>query len=228
MGSAEAPHNDNNYSDQHQIVYSPSKLSLLISRPSKPPETPPRQTNVSIPFQWEEAPGKPRPIHTKSEPRSDSSNNIARRALELPPRLLFSEAKLSNSSNLPSPTTVLDGPYVGRAMSFTTSYRSPRLVGKEQFGSTRWSSFRKNKEECFEGSFDFSTTSVFDDHAGSASNKAKIARIGRRGSFFSLSQTRTHLWASIYESFKQVVPWKRRQEKQRKWAPRRIDTSHLT
>lgn len=186
MGS-EAP-------DYDSQIYSPSKLSLLISRPIKPPETPPPppRTAVSIPFQWEEAPGKPRPYYTESEPKSTESTT--RKALELPPRLLFSDSKVSN---LPSPTTVLDGPYVGRAMSFTTSYRSPRLVGKDtwngNFGSSRWSGFRKNRED-FEGSFDFSTSSVLDEPAfhGDTTTKAKIAKVRRR----------THLWVSHFYYYK--------------------------
>ncbi|XP_028790055.1 uncharacterized protein At4g00950-like [Neltuma alba] len=206
----------------HQI-YSPSKLSMLISRPIKPPEAAPLPsppTAVSIPFRWEEAPGKPRPCHTRSEPDS-----CGRRALELPPRLVFPESK---ASNVHSPTTVLDGPYVGRAVSFTTSYRSPRMVGKDQwngnFGSSRWSSSGKNRRQEYGASIDFSNGLTFWDDGGFESNttvKAKIAKIGRRGSLFNLSQSRSHLWASIYESLKQVVPWKRKQEKQRKWDLRR-------
>ncbi|XP_054799082.1 uncharacterized protein At4g00950-like [Prosopis cineraria] len=204
----------------HQI-YSPPKLSMFISRPIEPPEAaplPPPPTTVSIPFQWEEAPGKPRPCHTQSEP-----DRCGRRALELPPRLVFPEAKVPN---VLSPTTVLDGPYVGRAMSFTTSYRSPRMVGKDHwngnFGSSRWTGSRKNTRQQFGGSIDFSNGSTFWDDRGfeaSTTAKAKIAKVGRRGSLFSLShsQSRSHLWASIYESLKQAVPWKRKQEKQRKW-----------
>lgn len=51
------------------------KLSLF-SLPKKPPElpgmvTPPLQTAVSVPFQWEEAPGRPRPSCTRdSKPPS--------------------------------------------------------------------------------------------------------------------------------------------------------------
>ncbi|KAJ7959359.1 DUF688 domain-containing protein [Quillaja saponaria] len=131
----------------------PPKLSLF-SLPSKPPEppgmlTPPLQTTASIPFQWEEAPGKPRPCNTRSKPKSA-------RSLELPPRLLISHQ--AEITKMPSPTTVLDGPYVGRTMSFWFSFRSPDDLGKNgHFRSRRWSSFRKNKE-VLEGSFDFSSS----------------------------------------------------------------------
>ena len=172
--------------------HTPPKLPLLISRPGKTPDmpTPTPETAVSVPFKWEEAPGKPRPCHNESKPQSTVT-----RTLELPPRLLFSEAKVSNA---PSPTTVLDGPYVGRAMSFTTSYRSPRGVSKEQwsggFGSSRWSSFRKNKEE-FEGSSDFLNSSA-DGCGNDGNSKVKITRVRRRESFFSLSHTKINLWVS--------------------------------
>ncbi|KAI4307097.1 hypothetical protein L6164_030321 [Bauhinia variegata] len=193
-----------------QQNHMPLTLSLGISRPSKPPEllekeTPRPKTTVSVPFQWEEAPGKPRPCHTESQPETKSA---AVRTLELPPRLLFLEAKVSS---LPSPTTVLDGPYVGRAMSFTTSYRSPRGLGNDNFGSRRWSSFRKNSVDV-EGTIDFSSSTV-DSRMSDGGTKVKITRVRRRGSFFNLSSTRTHLWASIYEGLKQAAPWRRKQEK---------------
>ncbi|KAK7350979.1 hypothetical protein VNO77_10084 [Canavalia gladiata] len=186
-----------------ELTYSATKLSLLISPPSLPPETPPPPNTVSVPFQWEEAPGKPRHNHTQSEP----GKNV--KTLELPPRLLFLHTNLDG----PSPTTVLDGPYVGRAMSFTTSYRTPREYWNSSFGSTRWSGFKKiskEEEEEDEGSFDFS------GHC-TVKPKVKITRVPKRGTFLTLSKPRSHLWASIYESFKQVVPWRRRQQTQKKW-----------
>ncbi|CAJ1972262.1 unnamed protein product [Sphenostylis stenocarpa] len=178
----------------------PPKLSLLtISRASMLPElpTPPPRTAVSVPFEWEEAPGKPRPCHSRSKPKA--SGDVAR-TLELPPRLVSLEAKAS------SPTTVLDGPYVGRAMSFTSSYRPPKDTWNANFASKRWSALKKNDPG--EGRFDFSSWTVDGTH------KVKITRVRRRGSFLSLSHGSA--WASIYESFKQVVPWKKRKnEKQR-------------
>ncbi|KAJ7965330.1 DUF688 domain-containing protein [Quillaja saponaria] len=141
---------------EHELSSGP-KLALF-SLPSKPSETPgllspPSQTTASIPFQWEEAPGKPRPCNTQFKPNSA-------RSLELPPRLLFSgQAKVTN---MPSPTTVLDGPYVGQNLSFSSSFRNPADSVKSSgyFGSRRWSSFRKNNKEVVESNFDFSA-SVF-------------------------------------------------------------------
>lgn len=192
------------HSEKTEPSYTPpTKFSLLISRPSMPPESsspppPPPQTTVSVPFKWEEAPGKPRHCHTESEPE-----NSVVKTLELPPRLLFLDG--------PSPTTVLDGPYVGRAMSFTSSYRTPRANWNSNFGSSRWSGYKKITTQDSEGIFDFSPnfTTV---------PNIKITRVSRRPSFWTLSKPRSHMWASIYESFKQVVPWRRKQQTQRKCA----------
>ncbi|XP_075647670.1 uncharacterized protein At4g00950 [Castanea sativa] len=193
------------------------KLSLF-SLPSKPPEptgmlTPPLRIQASVPFQWEEAPGKPRPC-TKTTTESSSKPKCAR-SLELPPRLLLSESKMTNT---PSPTTVLDGPYVGRSISFRFPLRSPEgLVGKkmakDKGGSMRWGSFRKTKE-VVEGIFDFSSYPVVDSGGGGGGGdtKIKITRVKKRsGSFLNLSHTKPPFLANIYESLKQAVPWRRRQ-----------------
>ncbi|XP_045816005.1 uncharacterized protein At4g00950-like [Trifolium pratense] len=171
--------------------------SEIATSPSPP------HTTISIPFKWEEAPGKPRHCHTQSELNNNTVTTTT--TLELPPRLLFLDSKL----NVPSPTTVLDGPYVGRAMSFTSSYRTPRENWNSNFGSSRWSGLKKINKEGEEGSLDFS-----------GQNKVKISRAGagaagKDGS--PVSKAKSHLWASIYGSFKQVVPWRRRKETQRKW-----------
>ncbi|KAL1344266.1 hypothetical protein HN51_018125 [Arachis hypogaea] len=191
-----------------------SRLSMLISsRPTTPPDSPPPPPHtapVSVPFKWEEAPGKPRqPCHV------DTNEKDSNRSLELPPRLLFLEYSNSNnkvsSMDVPSPTTVLAGPYVGRAMSFTTSYRTPRDTHNSfsTFGSARFPTSTNIPHHHPEGTFDF-----FPPHHN------KKVKFPRR--YLSLSNnhpnTNSHFWASIYESFKQMVPWKRKQEKQRKRA----------
>ncbi|KAE8676184.1 putative RWP-RK domain-containing protein [Hibiscus syriacus] len=173
------------------------KLSLY-SFPSKGKEplgmiTPPIHVSVSIPFQWEEAPGKPRRPYRSSDNETDTSSRSkpnAARCLELPPRLL-AESKIAN---MPSPTTFLDGPdecwFVSNSLSFrkSGSLRSldNKRVNKEipKSGSTRWGSFKKSGR-VVQGSFSSSTP---------------VADGGDTE-------------ASIYESFKQVVPWRRRNEK---------------
>lgn len=181
----------------------PPKLSLLtISRvpPPELPTPPPSRTAVSVPFEWEEAPGKPRLCHTRSElkPSDAADVDVARRTLELPPRLVLSE----------SPTTVLDGPYVGRTVSFTSPYR---LSSKDAWSSdANFASNRWKKSDPEEGSFDFSSWTM------EGTRKVKITRVRRKGSFSGLSHGGSHLLASIYESFKHVVPWKRKTRKAEK------------
>ncbi|KAF5442720.1 hypothetical protein F2P56_035347 [Juglans regia] len=213
MGSSE-PDNEASSTPKLSLFSLPSKL---LDQESTGMLTPPLRATASVPFHWEEAPGKPR------QPcAADSKPETAARILELPPRLLLSESK---SMNMPSPTTVLDGPYVlGRTVShsYRFSFRSPdqdvgrRLTSKERgghFRSMRWGSFRKNKQ-VFQGSFDFSSSSVIDgDHGGGNNTKGKITRVRRKGSFLSLANTSSHLLASVYESFKQVVPWRRTSER---------------
>ena len=177
------------------------KLSLY-SFPSKPPEprgtlTPPLRIQASVPFQWEEAPGKPRPC-TKTTTESSSKPKCAR-SLELPPRLLLSESKMTNTS---SPTTVLDGPYVGRSISFRFSLGSlegleGKKLAKDKGGSLRWGSFRKTKE-VVEGTFDFSSYPVVDSGGGGGGGaKMKIPRVKKRsGSFSNLSHTKPHFLVS--------------------------------
>ncbi|CAI9302274.1 unnamed protein product [Lactuca saligna] len=100
-------------------VSTPPKLSLF-SLPTKPSTlqdgpTPPPNTVATIPFLWEEAPGKPRrPTSTDDPPKSKTV-----RSLDLPPRLTTTvgtaTSNVTNSSGgieiIPSPTTVLGGPY---------------------------------------------------------------------------------------------------------------------
>ncbi|KAK1431608.1 hypothetical protein QVD17_08083 [Tagetes erecta] len=106
-----------------QPLSTPPKLSLF-SLPYKPPIpdglTPPLNTAVAIPFLWEEAPGKPRSTLSGDPPKSKTV-----RSLDLPPRLValspanngnIHRDKLGNNVGIdviPSPTTVLGGPYEG-------------------------------------------------------------------------------------------------------------------
>ncbi|GMP24905.1 hypothetical protein CsSME_00002007 [Camellia sinensis var. sinensis] len=204
----------------------PPKLPLfsLPSKPHEPPGmvTPPLQTLASVPFHWEEAPGKPRPCTSKPK---------AVRCLDLPPRLL-NEAKITNT---PSPTTVLDGPYSARSLSHTlsfsmgkASFRSPeagvvrKQIGKERwnFSSWRWpGSFKQNAGAVDDGgSFDFSpSVGCGPCESGPCESDAleesevKTSKVRKRSSFFGSSKS--NLWTSIYESVKQAVPWRHKQQK---------------
>ncbi|KAH9780030.1 hypothetical protein KPL71_007921 [Citrus sinensis] len=221
------------------------KLSLL-SLPSnnkaaismEPPGmlTPPIKVLASVPFQWEEAPGKPRPCRAAAGDDGESKPKNVVRCLELPPRLL-NEAKVA-SSGMPSPTTVLDGPYVGgggRSFRKGGSFRGPApesTWGRKErvlFGSSRWGSFKKNSNNSKEvvlgigSGFDFLFPDVEGDAGGDRSygggdrcNKdgTRVKMVSKRSVSFrnSISQTKSRFLTSICEGFKQVVPlsWSRR------------------
>ncbi|KAJ4728096.1 DUF688 domain-containing protein [Melia azedarach] len=102
-------------------MHSPERPGML---------TPPLHTSAAVPFRWEEEPGKPKPC-TALATIPDSENDLSQKCLELPPRLLLMDA---NMTKLSSPTTVLDGPYVGRSSRFQgPSFR----MSSECYGSFR-------------------------------------------------------------------------------------------
>ncbi|KAL2511274.1 hypothetical protein Adt_16874 [Abeliophyllum distichum] len=182
--------------------------------------TPPLHTLASVPFQWEEEPGKPRPctaLITLPNPK-----NTETKCLELPPRL-FMESSTKNTKT-PSPTTVLDGPYVSKPRLSSSSFRSLREADKGSFDSTSSRSPEKGqlrtvvlckKEHKRRGIFDSwgkksralkgRKKEIGDDNA---ETKAKIGKLTRNGSFSSFNQARSHLWDAICEGFKQLIPWK--------------------
>ncbi|KAA8520763.1 hypothetical protein F0562_014965 [Nyssa sinensis] len=213
------------------------KLPLFSIPPMQSPEpsgmlTPPLYTSASVPFRWEEEPGKPRPcaILTLCNP-----NNNGPKCLELPPRLLM-ESKFTKT---PSPTTVLDGPYVGRPIFQSSSFR---FIG-ERLGSFGSSSSlspergqlgamvlskRGHKERGFFGTRGQRTLKIKvcekDVEGGSCvfSSSMDIAddessnpgvKMTRNGSFTTLSQPRSPFWAAIYKGFKHVIPWSRKSKK---------------
>lgn len=166
--------------------------------------TPPLHALASVPFKWEEQPGKPRPctdIIVRPEPA---------KCLEPPP--------CSKMAKMPSPTTVLDGPYnLGRPKfssfrifrekqrSFDSSSGSgggsPHssvdvLVGKKSNGRLKMSrpfgrSLRK-KDGDDGGIFGFSPPSSFGGFDDSVFVEGKMTR---NGSFSSFSQpASTPLW----------------------------------
>ncbi|CAA2981680.1 uncharacterized protein At4g00950 isoform X2 [Olea europaea var. sylvestris] len=222
--------------EDHYEPSSTPKLYLykLPCKPRQPQEmvTPPLQTSVSVPFQWEEAPGKPRATAALSEQAITTTPPPAKyksaRCLDLPPRLLTINHDTGKSTVLPSPTTVLDGPYVDQTVSNTCSFsfRREPLVGLEEgifggvksksrkektkFGSWRWGSSTEN-EKPVRGSFDFSN-SLRDVPAND--KNVKITRISKKSrSFFNFSSRNSNSWADIFSSFKLASPWRCKQEK---------------
>ncbi|KAF9598604.1 hypothetical protein IFM89_028273 [Coptis chinensis] len=222
-----------------EAVPEPSSTPKIsyFSLPSQEPEppgmlTPPLRPPSSIPFFWEEAPGKPRNTTTNITTNTTTfSKPSSARCLELPPRLL-SEVK---STNMPSPSTVLDGPYIARSVSHSAVFARERLASFQELGSI--SKRRESKEKGYFAAWGRKSTKrstrVCEDSCAISScpsslggagdsediTKVKITRFRRTGSLFNLSSSsrpHSHLWASIYGTFKQVVPRPWRSRKTRK------------
>ncbi|KAF8008419.1 hypothetical protein BT93_K2177 [Corymbia citriodora subsp. variegata] len=197
------------------------RLSLfsLPRKPLEPPGmlTPPLHSKVvSVPFKWEEAPGKPRPCCHAAVPKPKPPPAAAAAAgcLELPPRLLNDAARVAATPSSTAAQHELSFRKLGR------SFRSPESCSKRDirdrvaFASTRWGFHGKERtSRIMEGSPGISFPVLFGSGGEESIAKVKITRVSRRRSFFSLSETKSHLWASIYGGLKQVVPWRRSQDK---------------
>ncbi|KAJ8748451.1 hypothetical protein K2173_003346 [Erythroxylum novogranatense] len=199
----------------HGLVQSPERSGTL---------SPPLYTSASVPFRWEEEPGKPRHCTTPSN-TVDSSP----KCLEPPPRLLL-DAYIARQ---PSPITVLDGPYMGRSSrfqsfsfriirrerhgSFRRSCSSPQrsqlgatvFNKKGVFGSWRWGTRAfKGKREVVGGSshvfpslFDREADNEEEDNNGS--KLLKFTKTKRPGSFSAVSHAKPPFWVSshVFNSF---------------------------
>ncbi|KAF5743790.1 hypothetical protein HS088_TW08G00378 [Tripterygium wilfordii] len=195
----------------------------------------PLHTAASVPFRWEEVPGKPRPCSTLI-------NIPTQKCLELPPRLLMD----AETAKLSSPSTVLEGPYMGRSRFQSTSFSlkresfrkiwSPQVgkfdplvlsngdgkTGKVGFGSWRWgkSPFKGKCEvvvgnhvfpSSVDGESDINTED--DDESCKKRNVKTTTEMKRSGSYTISPPARPHFWATVYEGLKKVVPWKTRKLK---------------
>ncbi|CAH1416459.1 unnamed protein product [Lactuca virosa] len=188
-------------SDVESDPISIPKLQLFSMALPRLPEpsgmlTPPLQTSASVPFRWEEQPGKPRPctdliLHT--------TTTAVNRCLELPPRLTMVESNIITKT--PSPTTVLDGPGdTGGAGN-----------GKSIFSSSsfRFARERRRKGQR-QGSFDSNCSGVWsptDDSSGGghqlllpAGDKQEQQKVGR-GLFGSFRLRGSHKPKDVKDSF---------------------------
>ncbi|GMH19754.1 hypothetical protein Nepgr_021595 [Nepenthes gracilis] len=198
--------------EEEPITAAKLSLSLLPRhRPSSEPPgmvTPPLQAMASVPFQWEEAPGRPRFLNSGSSPFKPKSA----RCLDLPPRLLGG----GQVADTPTPVAVSAGPYTAApALPYGgagRSYGRREHKDKGAFGSCSWrrsvvgSGNKENTEVC-EGKLDFS------DPAHDSFVSVNIKRFRRKSSLLSLSRTSSHLLERLYESFRQMIPRRRDQEK---------------
>ncbi|CAK9161443.1 unnamed protein product, partial [Ilex paraguariensis] len=207
------------------------KLALFSIPPMQSPVhsgmlTPPLHTSASVPFRWEEEPGKPRPCTALI---TLPPNNNGPKCLELPPRLLM-ESKITKT---PSPTTVLDGPDEDKSIFSSSSFRfirkfegsfnstvsSPErgqlgtiVLGKRSgnktrrgfFGSWRLKTLKGSSGNkhvggdsfVFPSSIDVADHCNIDDDQCGSTTRVKRARIRSNGSFSTLSQARSHFWAA--------------------------------
>ncbi|KAK8711361.1 hypothetical protein V6N13_146645 [Hibiscus sabdariffa] len=206
----------------HAQMHSPERSGTL---------TPPFYVSAaSVPFRWEEEPGKPKPCTTLATFSSTPSES-GRKCLELPPRLLLD----TKVTKLSSPTTVLEGPYMGRARFQSSSFR----MGSECYGSFRSAgsaspemvqpgtmvlSKRGYKEKGFLGSWrrtmkarprrEVTGNSYVFAASGDGGSECNRHRQGE-DSFPSFSHSKSHFWESVYEGLMQVVPWSKREKKDR-------------
>ncbi|AEE85396.1 hypothetical protein AtNW77_Chr4g0305621 [Arabidopsis thaliana] len=185
---------DFEFDDQERFCATPKLplFSIPFNRACDTPglATPPVNIAGSVPFLWEEAPGKPRvsdenkPLASKQNEREGGGGGVVR-CLELPPRLFFP------ADDEPSPTTVLDGPYDVPRRSLSVIRRSERAS---------------------EGRFEFSRSTNSRCCDGGGGTTVKISRVRRKGSLLNLSHSKSQFLARVYQGFKQVIPWRRRQE----------------
>ncbi|GLU00833.1 hypothetical protein SLE2022_181720 [Rubroshorea leprosula] len=223
-------------------LFSISNTHLRMQSPERSgASTPP---SASVPFHWEEEPGKPKPCTALST--FTIPDDFAKKCLELPPRLLVDAKQYS------SPTTVLEGPYIGWSSRFQSySFR----MGGQCYGSFRATgdsspepalpyesltvSKKSQKEkgnilgfwrrrtlmcrrEVAGGSYIFPSSEDKENDSGrqgediSRRTTVKITTIRRMGSSANLPHARAHFWVNIYEGLKQAVPWKNRRGKKEK------------
>ncbi|KAI4340927.1 hypothetical protein MLD38_025717 [Melastoma candidum] len=137
---------DGDLDSQHPTPKLPI-FSLPWPKPPDPPGllTPPLHPGAAVPFQWEEAPGRPLPCLSRSPYRTPAiSGGGAKRCLNLPPRLLHDNQgaiiAVTNHVTVPSPTTVLEGPDPCPRKRLASTWSFRRVGSRERMpsGSTRW------------------------------------------------------------------------------------------
>ncbi|KAG8381129.1 hypothetical protein BUALT_Bualt06G0090300 [Buddleja alternifolia] len=148
--------------------------------------TPPLHPSVSIPFRWEEAPGKPRATTEKAAPPFATTAT--------PPPSKNTADPSRKITIMSSPAVVLDGPYMGRSLSLacTFSFRKGPVPGRvEGLRPGKKSSARMSEDEkkLGRGSSDFSPS--LGDFLRSEKKNVKITRVRRRG--FNLSSMNSNL-----------------------------------
>ncbi|KAK7389792.1 hypothetical protein VNO78_25086 [Psophocarpus tetragonolobus] len=194
-------------------------------------KTPPLFTSASVPFGWEEEPGKPRPCTDIV-----SFSNPTPKCLELPPRLLM-DSQLSHNK-LASPTTVLEGPYpcVASNSCHSPSFRMSEdcsgsfsaergqlgtmvlnqgegIKEKEKgwFGSWREKTLKREASggsHVFPSSVDRDPDYVATMLGTTHKKVTSLRKRNRSGSFSNPFHSKSSVWTTMYEGLKRVVPWR--------------------
>ncbi|RAL51471.1 hypothetical protein DM860_010973 [Cuscuta australis] len=209
------------FSDENYEPKSTPKLSLtkLPTRNRVPLAslTPPPHAAASVPFQWEEAPGKP--LYSTA---GDIPPPAACRSLDLPPRLQaaadlsddFSRSSMSSFSSFRSLDEAIVVRIMRRESKEGSASFSPPLTpaGGEHQPGLKDESRSATAGAIGKGNLDFSFSFSLRD--GSCNGGAKkVARGGRRSrsSLLTSSHTSSRLLTRIYESFKHAVPlWRKK------------------
>ncbi|XP_076952002.1 uncharacterized protein LOC143625588 [Bidens hawaiensis] len=206
--------NNNNIPVPEFQQSTPPKLSLF-SLPSKPPPdgvTPPPNTVATIPFLWEEAPGKPKCTTTSTSTNIPPKSKTVR-SLDLPPRLTTLSP---NNIIVPSPTTVLGGPYEGVHGSNVTLESCPESGGKIRMPLRKL--MRKEPVEFRSWRWDGeSFKDIGDDRSPESrfcswrwDSGGKIGKVSRKNSFVFDNGSTSGFLANMYGTLKLAMPWKSR------------------
>ncbi|CAK8544937.1 unnamed protein product [Lathyrus sativus] len=209
MGS-EAEGNQQSSIPRLPLFSTPPAMHMKSSPERSGTVTPPLQTSGSVPFRWEQEPGKPK-LCNALVPYINPTD----KSLELPPRLLV----------VPSPTLLQPGPYVTsnrfRSPSFriennTNCYGSSGTKNILVKGDSGWfGSWRKNvkRDQVTGGSHVFPSSTGIAETPVTHNNKM----MKRSGSSSSHShQDKPRVWRSIREGMKQVVTLQWRSKKLKK------------
>ncbi|KAI4364687.1 hypothetical protein MLD38_020744 [Melastoma candidum] len=180
----------------------------LLEVPSSPAtsgtQTPPFHPPASVPFRWEQEPGKPRPCSALVFMPRDPPVEY----LGLPPGL-----------SAPPTTTLpllLQPPRL-QAPSFRMGgvdpvHKKRWRRGPAWFGS--WTKWGVNEEAEVIGSRSYVFPSVDWGFEGEENGGRRTrSRIGSGCSFHIMPPPTSHLWRSIHKGLKGAIPWRRRSPK---------------
>jgi Protein of unknown function (DUF688) len=132
----------------HKLSLHHSSSSLRWDPPGS--ATPPPQRPCSVPFLWEEIPGKPKEhvslFKTFSDIPTDGTGSLSVRRLELPPRLVAKMQAMQQDADLNSSMMVLDGPGLAKpgatrvhvACHSFSYYREAKKKAKRQREAWFW------------------------------------------------------------------------------------------